>query len=134
MRTIKNRILWQSEEPIEVLPNDVAVEPSLYVNYRRTTLWNRATDERLTLDYDLHYRRPQQQNTVRLAGIFVAELKREGKVYGSPFVRRAKDYGFTPVSFSKYCAGVCLTDSGELKQNRFKPMLKKLGDCEYLET
>ena len=101
--------------------------PSLYVNYRRISLWNRCSDERLTLDFDLHFRRPQRSRVVRLPDVFVAELKREGKVYGSRFVRRAKDFGYTPLSLSKYCIGVCLTDDGELKRNRFKPLLGKLG-------
>ena len=127
LRTVKNRMPWHAAEPMEVWRDEEPVRPSLYVNYRRITLWNHGTRERLTLDYDIHYRRPNQQKVVRLADIFIAELKREGKVYGSPFVRRAKDYGFTPKSFSKYCIGVCLTDSGELKKNNFKPMLRYLG-------
>lgn len=127
LRTIKTRIPWHAEEPLHALPDEAPVEPSLYVNYRRVTLWNHAAGERLTLDYDIHYQRPGQQNIVRLADVFIAELKREGKVYGSHFVRRAKEYGFTPQSFSKYCVGVCLTDSGTLKKNKFKPMLRRLG-------
>jgi hypothetical protein len=127
LRTIKNRIPWHAEGPVQTLQNEEPIEPSLYVNYRRVTLWNHDTRERLTLDYDVYYRRPGQEKTVRLADVFIAELKREGKVYGSRFVRAAKAYGFTPQSFSKYCIGVCLTDSGELKKNRFKPMLRRLG-------
>jgi hypothetical protein len=126
LRTIKNRKPWLAREPATALQDQPPMQPSLYVNYRRITLWNRATSERLTLDFDLHYRRPGQENTVRLPHMFVAELKREGKVYGSRFVRRAKSYGYTPQSFSKYCIGVCLTDNGELKTNRFKPMLRRL--------
>lgn len=126
LRTVKNRMPWHDQEPTIALPEQERVQPSLYVNYRRITLWNRATSERLTLDWDLHFRRPGQQNTVRLPHLLIGELKREGKVYGSRFVRRAKSYGFTPKSFSKYCVGVCLTDDGTLKKNRFKPMLRRL--------
>jgi hypothetical protein len=126
LRTVKNRIPWHAEQPAPALENHETVQPSLYVNYRRITLWNRASNERLTLDFDLHYCRPGQDNTVRLPKLLIAELKRDGKVYGSKFVRRAKDYGFTPQSFSKYCVGVCLTDNGKLKRNRFKPMLRRL--------
>jgi hypothetical protein len=125
-RTVKNRMPWRQDEPRAQVLHELAVEPSLYVNYRRISLWNRDTNERLTLDFDLHFCRPQQGRVVRLADIFIAELKREGKVYGSPFVRRAKDYGYTPQSMSKYCVGVCLTDDGQLKHNRFKPLLRKL--------
>jgi len=127
LRTIKNRIPWLAEEPLQALQDEAPVVPSLYVNYRRVTLWNHATSERLTLDYDIHFRRPSQEKIVRLADVFIAELKREGKVYGSKFVKTAKEYGYTPHSFSKYCIGVCLTDCGALKKNRFKPMLRRLS-------
>ena len=130
-RTVKERMLWVAQGPAEVpreaMPRDVTLAPSLYINYRRISLWNRASDERLTLDYDLYFRRPQQSGGVRLADFFIVELKREGKVYGSPFVRRAKDFGYIPLALSKYCVGVCLTDHGQLKHNRFKPLLRKLG-------
>ena len=126
-RTVKNRMPWHSEVPTTVLHDEPPVEPSLYVNYRRISLWNRATDERLTLDWDLCYRRPGNTEVKRLRHIFVAELKREGNVYGSPFVRKAKEYGYTPKAMSKYCVGVCLTAGSEVKINRFKPLLRTLA-------
>ena len=127
LRTVKERMPWPSDEPGNAVSAGLPVEPSLYINYRRITLWNRLTNERLTLDYDLHFRRPQQDRLVRLEDICIAELKREGKMYGSPFVRRAKSYGYKPQAVSKYCIGVCLTDDGQLKQNRFKALLNRLG-------
>ncbi|MCX2982744.1 polyphosphate polymerase domain-containing protein [Halieaceae bacterium IMCC14734] len=125
-RTVKNRMPWNSDEPTTVLSDEPTVEPSLYVNYRRTSLWNRATDERLTLDWDLCYRRPGKTRVERLQQVFIAELKRDGNVYGSPFVRRAKAYGYSPKSMSKYCVGVCMTAADEVKTNRFKPLLRSL--------
>lgn len=126
-RTVKTRTRWKTDQPTEVLQDKLPVEPSLYVSYRRISLWNRTTDERLTLDVDIRWRRPEQDNAVFLQGMFIAELKRDGKVSGSPFVRMAKNYGYRPESMSKYCAGVCLTDDGTLKKNRFKPLLAKLN-------
>jgi hypothetical protein len=131
-RTIKERMPCTADEMGASVSVDLVVEPRLYVNYRRITLWNRGTGERLTLDFDLHFSRPLQGQLARLGGVFIAELKREGKVYGSTFVRRAKDYGYTPLPLSKYCVGVCLTDSGELKKNRFKPLLRKLGRLDTI--
>jgi hypothetical protein len=125
-RTVKNRMPWNSDEPTTVMRDEPPVEPSLYVNYRRASLWNRATDERLTLDWDLCYRRPGSVRVVRLRHFFIAELKREGNVYGSPFVRKAKSYGYTPKGMSKYCVGVCMTAADEVKTNRFKPLLRSL--------
>jgi hypothetical protein len=133
-RTVKTRTRWHSEKPIEVMQDKVAVEPSLYVNYRRISLWNRATDERLTLDFDLRWCRPGQDNEVCLQHLFIAELKRDGKVSGSPFLRVAKNYGYRPNAMSKYCIGLCLTDDGALKQNRFKPLLAKLSGAIVKST
>ncbi len=127
-RTIKNRMPWQADE--EHYPawasGSQPVEPSLYVNYRRLCFWNRKNNERLTVDFDLNYRRPGEEKAVRLDDVFIAELKREGNVFGSPFVRSAKAHGYTLQPISKYCLGVCLTDNGDLKTNRFKPMLRRL--------
>jgi hypothetical protein len=125
-RTVKNRMPWNSDEPTTVMRDEPPVAPSLYVNYRRTSLWNRATDERLTLDWDLCYRRPTSTRVERLRHVFIAELKREGNVYRSPFVRKAKAYGYTPKGMSKYCVGVCMTAADEVKTNRFKPLLRSL--------
>jgi hypothetical protein len=125
-RTVKERINCADAGPIEVVLEEALVKPSLYVNYRRLTLWNRTVNERLTLDYDLCYRRPEQNKVVRLNTLLIAELKRFGKANGSPFVKSAKDHGFTPQTFSKYCIGVCLTDNGSLKRNRFKSILSKV--------
>lgn len=129
-RTVKNRIPWRHSKPTEVMHDAAHIEPRLYVNYRRISLWNRATNERLTLDFDLRWRRPGQDKVVPLQHVFIAELKREGNVYGSPFVRRAKEYGYRPKAMSKYCVGVCLTDDGTLKKNRFKPLLAALRSAE----
>jgi len=128
-RTVKTRTRWHSTEPTQIMIDEAPVNPCLYVNYRRISLWNRTTDERLTLDFDLRWQRPGQDKVVLLQHLFIAELKRDGKIYGSPFVRKAKDYGYRPEAMSKYCAGVCLTDNGTLKKNRFKPLLAQLSQA-----
>ena len=125
-RTVKTRLTLHRGQPAADLA-ETAVVARLYVNYRRITLWNRLTDSRVTLDYDLCFRRPHQAKTVRLEDVFIAEHKRQGNAYNSTFYRLVKGYGYLPQSFSKYCIGVCLTDEGALKHNRFKPVLRKLG-------
>lgn len=58
-RTVKNRVPWQADT--EHYPSwangSKVIEPSLYVNYRRLSFWNRKTNERLTVDFDLNYRK-----------------------------------------------------------------------------
>ena len=139
-RTVKNRVPWQ--EDTKLYPKwdlgsgtgSQVMGPSLYVNYRRLSFWNCKTNERLTVDFDINYRRPDQERGVRLSNVFIAELKREGNVFGSSFVRAAKQHGFNPQPISKYCLGVCLTDTGELKTNNFKPMIRRLSKVQAMET
>jgi len=131
-RTVKERISCAEDRSSDIRVEEDSVKPSLYVNYRRLTLWNHAANERLTLDYDLCYRRPEKTKVARLDGLLIAELKRHGKANGSPFVKTAKDFGFSPQTFSKYCTGVCLTDNGSLKNNRFKSTLTEIKKASAL--
>ncbi len=133
-RTVKKRVAWETEDPAQVFEDKKTIQPSLYVNYRRISLWNHHSDERLTLDYDLHYCRPQQDSIARLEHLFIAELKRDGNADDSSFVRRARDYGFTPQPFSKYCVGACLTDDGSLKRNQFKSILNTVNQIQLTGT
>jgi VTC domain len=134
-RTIKQRIAWEDEHAraaIEQwrrahLATEEALQPALHVNYRRVSLLNEANDDRLTVDYDLRFKRPGEERSQRLPDVFIAELKRPGKLYGSPFYRRAKSYGYLPQGVSKYCIGTCLVRGAGIKQNRFKPLLAQLG-------
>ncbi len=133
-RTVKERLPWPCNVPGELSFARLPFLARLYINYRRITLWNHTTDERMTLDYDIYFQRPQQahkESRVRLQSLFIIELKRAGKVYGSPFVRQAKDDGYHRQSISKYCVGVCLTETGKLKRNKFKPVLRKLHNLQH---
>ena len=134
-RTIKQRIPWdEGERSAAVRALDAGLgealsgyRPALYVNYRRMSFWKRNTDERLTLDFGMRFQRPGAALRAELPDIFIAEVKQPGKFHGSTFFRRAKSYGYLPVSISKYCVGVCVTGSGDTRSNRFKPMLRRVG-------
>ncbi len=126
-RTLKRRIPWRCDYPIELTDADPRLVANLYVNYRRITLWNRDTQERLTLDYDIFYRRLDAETKVALPDIVIAELKRADHIKRSAFVEQMKVLHYHPQSVSKYCIGVCLTDDGSLKYNRFKGLMSQLG-------
>ena len=102
-RTVKARVPCHMSDYAVGDIADASLRPCLYVNYRRLTLWNHTVNERLTLDYDLHYCRPTESSGVNLDKLLIAELKSFGKARASPFVKRAKEHGFAPQSFSKYC-------------------------------
>lgn len=129
-RTVKERLPFLRSGAIPVRGTDAVLETKLYVNYRRISCWDHATGERLTLDFDVHFRRTDCLDTYGLANICIAELKSSDKIDASSFVRRASLFGLERTSFSKYCIGVCLTEPGELKQNRFKPVLMRLDKIQ----
>lgn len=134
LRTVKNRIPWppvarQDESTLKV---ENFTMPVLHVNYQRVSLWNRVTNERLTVDFGLKYSTAEGGEWIVLTDVFIAELKRFGKAHGSPFVREARSYGFQPGGFSKYCIGICLTHGSTVKRNRFKSLLGRIGRIEHI--
>ncbi len=135
-RTTKTRIPLDQAKPIQAdisqflhkhLGNRYpALETSLFVNYRRISLLNQGTAERLTLDFDLLFKRSGDEHAIELPKVFITELKQYRKNNNSPFLKFIKAHRSSPVSFSKYCIGNCLTDDGNLKTNRFKPTLSTI--------
>ena len=56
--------------------------------------------------------------------IVIIELKRDGRVH-SPILPLLRELRIKPAGFSKYCIGTSVTNK-EVKQNRFKPRLRKI--------
>ena len=125
-RTRKQRIPWRCHQPIEVPDMDFKLVPKLYVNYRRITLWDQETEERLTLDFDILFQRFETETKVGIPNVLIAEYKRADHVKSSRFIQQMKAIRYYPKSISKYCVGVCLTDDGNLKCNRFKGLISEL--------
>lgn len=133
-RTLKSRVpCADGQESFfidsELLPRELRSakwSPSLDVNYRRISLWNPVTADRLTIDFDIRYQSPDGQRSATISQIFVAELKRQGKLSSSRFYREAKTFSYLPTSFSKYCVGLLLTNNMPKKTNNFKPLLRRL--------
>ena len=95
---------------------------NLLVNYKRMTLVNKTSKERLTMDLDLTF--IKDQNEVIYNQLVVAEVKQE-KLGASPIIDIFKKYNLRPGSISKYCLGVLSTDK-EVKHNRFKTKFLQL--------
>ena len=135
-RTIKNRVSMDCQLPDaskingfvkDCIGEDVPkLQTSLFVNYRRITLLNKNRPERLTLDLDLSFQCAHSGQTKMLDGVFIVELKREGKLQHSIFSSWLKQHNINPIKFSKYCMGLVLTHDKDLKQNRFKPTISQL--------
>jgi len=101
-----------------------SLHPTLWTQFRRTTLVSTQRAERVTLDMDLVLRLGRDE--IALPGLAIAEVKRSDRALRSEFVARLRALGARPVSFSKYCFGVSLLVS-RLKANRFKPQHMLLG-------
>ena len=103
------------------------LEPALLVKYQRVTLMNKDYTERLTLDLSISFQSSNDIPQVSLPQLWIAELKRDRKACSSSFLTLTKQQRLNPVNFSKYCIGSALTNSAQLKTNRFKPTLQKVG-------
>lgn len=93
-------------------------------HFDRVTLVNKDKTERLTIDFNIQFHNFETNNSHGTDQLVIIELKRDGNVY-SPVVNILHDIHIHPTGFSKCCIGMALTDP-QLKQNNFKPKLRKL--------
>lgn len=100
--------------------------------YRRIALANEQKAERLTLDFDLWYKKDEFNKAVQLPGFFIAELKQNKKSKRSPFYQLMTANNIAPVSFSKYCIGCSLLYGKQLKSNKFKSLLSRINQFSQL--
>jgi VTC domain len=133
-RTIKKRIKQPNEntnvlnlEKIDFLEKNTPLKAEkllgdLMVQYKRMTLVNPVSKERLTIDLDLTFIRNQKR--VKYNQLVVAEVKQE-RIAASPIVDIFKQHNLRPGSISKYCLGVLSTHEN-IKYNRFKSKLLHL--------
>ncbi|MFK7786228.1 MAG: polyphosphate polymerase domain-containing protein [Crocinitomicaceae bacterium] len=101
--------------------------PTLLNNYQRITLVGKNSDERLTIDLNLGFKKGEQ--TSDLNYLVIAELKQAKVSRKSPFFKFMKERQIRPLRLSKYCIGVLQLAEGidsELKYNRFKKKLLKI--------
>ncbi len=107
------------------LPN---IEPRLFNTFKRITLANLKTLERLTIDVDLHFD-DLNGNARDINEMVIVELKQVDFDRESVFARLAKRRMIRPDSVSKYCLGVGLLYKS-VKKNFINVKLrriKKLG-------
>ena len=106
------------------------LRPSLVVRYRRVTLVDPATAERVTLDFGLSFDHAGRR--LDLDGIVVAEVKQSRR--GPSFFRTLmRGLAIRPGSLSKYCIGAMGLHSG-VRKNRFKTRYRRILDLLTHET
>ena len=128
--------------------NDAEILPKIWTNFRRITLANRETQERLTIDLGLSLKKEKKPSDNNLTNIFdkkienklndayneikqvvIIELKKDKSFQKSVFTSKAKELGILPSRFSKYCAGIMLV-SENVKKNKFKERILKIKQID----
>ena len=98
------------------------LEESLLVKYNRISLKHKELNERVTFDFDITFSN-NQINTIPL-DIVIVEVKQETK-FKTPVTTLLKSMHKRPISISKYCYGLLITEPS-IKRNNFNPILKNL--------
>lgn len=132
-RTIKSRIPVQHEKALysegaqQFIMNNTCyvtdmLKPVIRIDYKRITLVNLHSNERLTIDTELEFITETQHQLYH--GLVIAELKQDGNK-PSVFTEVAKHLHLRAGAISKYCMGIATCTS--LKSNNFKPALLQLN-------
>ena len=100
------------------------IKPKLGVDFDRITFANHYQKERFTIDLNLSFTNRNSLQKV-MEDVVVAELKSEEHSVNSQLIKYLKELKIYPVTFSKYCIGVAMTERN-IKHNRFKKSLLKL--------
>lgn len=128
MRTIKNRL------PIETVRSSltsqmksflaqfyeddlVVLKPVLWNTFKRITLVNKNSCERITIDMGMKFF--NKTNSLQLPHLAVIELKQIHFCRESIVIQILKEKGYQPISLSKYCTGIAFLNP-DIKRNRFK--------------
>jgi len=93
--------------------------PTLIVCFERITLINNQHTERVTLDFNLHFRTPSGISSPIYDRVAIIELKQD-KTAESPIRQNLRSKGIRPTGISKYCTGMLLTGC-ETSFKRYKP-------------
>jgi hypothetical protein len=116
------------------LGGKMKLKPVMINSYRRITLINKTSEERLTIDFDVtngSLDDPTNSNQT-LNEIIIAELKQPNLDRTSPFYQLMKNRLIRPFRISKFCFGMMdIYTQFELKSNRFKSkriFIKKINN------
>jgi len=135
-RTIKNRVKIKEvgnriEDKAETFLKEITpftseiFFPKIWVNYSRMTFVNKFSQERLTMDINLHFLKACSENKfeIRFPQMVIAEAKRAQASSISQFIRLVRLTGVRESGISKYCFGIYNLFDG-VKHNNFKPRVR----------
>ena len=132
----KNLILSKEEEFLSSYTpfQNEEINPVLNNRFRRITLVHHGQKERVTIDYQLSFSKPGNNESLEIPGVAIAEIKYEEKLADSVFVKSLRKNHIHPRRFSKYCTGMAMLNPN-LKQNLFKMRVREVNKINaiYLE-
>jgi len=137
-RTKKQRIKIQQSpiiqaESLDFITKYCPLDVSSLVNsaetaYNRINLINTATSERITIDFDLEFRR--NGTSIELPHAVIAEVKSSKRFSKSGFHSQMRDMQISKTSISKYCTAIALL-CPSVKQNNFKETIRKIHSISH---
>ena len=135
-RTFKRRISlqennsWANDWLSEQIPfHTDELSPALIVYFERITFINNRHTERVTLDFNLHFRTPSGDATPVYDRVAIVELKQD-KTAASHIRETLRSKGIRPGGASKYCTGMLLTGN-ENGYKRYKPNFSRFIKTQY---
>ena len=96
---------------------------SVLINYKRITLFNWSSKEKITVDFELSF--SNKSNNCQLHNLIIVEVKQALKEKTTALTL-LKELAIKPISFSKYCMGVTQLYPS-VKKNNFKQKLVTLN-------
>jgi hypothetical protein len=131
-RMVKKRIKTEdgtstlSENATEFISKHVdvdanAISVSLWNGYKRITLVDLGSEERVTIDLDLEF--DSNGKKAQIQEVIIAEVKQKKYNVNSAFIQRMRNLRIRPMRMSKYCIGSVLLKNW-IKSNHFKDGLK----------
>ena len=108
--------------------NPFKFNPVIWVNYKRITLVSNDHTERVTIDFDVNFKRYSTENTpINSPELAIMEIKQQRFDRKSPALRTLHQEKMFPIRVSKYCLGVMSCCNGEIKRNGFKNKLLRIA-------
>jgi hypothetical protein len=100
------------------------VAPVVWNRFRRMTIVNFEKQERITIDFDIHF--GCGDDTFTHPGLCVVELKQSRRSKSSPLAQQLHGLHIRPVGISKFCVAAARLYPN-FKHNEFKPLLLHLN-------
>ncbi len=133
LRTNKHRIqtvsipqmLGNAEKELlsEYVKDGLHLVPTMWVNYKRLTLMNRNSEERVTIDLNLHLKNEIAE--ISLEGLVIVEVKQAKASRNSQFLECLRKRQLRETRISKYTIAVALLNHN-IKRNAFGSKLRKI--------